>query len=89
MFRKTFEPTGQTFGAHSAARSWCRENGYSVGTMCGPDPIGIKAGSWTIAKWRNLKTTERAGLDGTMTSTDWREGSVTVEIKDARATEAS
>jgi len=79
--RKVFDPTGETFGALSAARAWCKENGFSAGPLCGHDPVALMQGDYSIAKWRNLTPVERAQSDGTMTSDDWREGAVTVEVK--------
>lgn len=65
--------------AHRKAAAWCEENGYSVGEMCGPQPIGIMRGEWQIAKWRNLTKREQDQLDGTITG-NFRDGPVKVTI---------
>lgn len=82
--KKEFPHNGRTFGALSDAQKWLKENGYSFGVLCGSSPIAIKKGDYLIAKWRNLSPKQQTqGIDGTITSDDWREGSVTVEIKEA------
>lgn len=76
--KKVFDQQGD-FEACRAAEAWCRENGYSVGTMQGRDPRGILLGDYDIAKWRNLDKMHRAALHGVMTGS-MRNGPVTVEI---------
>ncbi len=63
------------------AEAWCAENGISVGTMQGSSPRGLKRGTFSIAKWRNLDRADIAKLDGTMTG-DPRHGPIVVELKD-------
>lgn len=81
---KEFQASG-TFGAITAARDWLSERGFSVGRMCCDEPMGIMKGDFDIQKWRNLSERERGSLHGRITSDDFREGGVTVEIDDARA----
>jgi hypothetical protein len=69
----------RTFKAYHAACRWCNENGFSTGSMCGHQPIGILRGDAIIAKWRNLSQKEISVLDGKMTG-DMRNGPVTVTI---------
>ena len=77
--KKTFNQTG-TFQAINKAEKWARDNGYSYGIMCRDMPIAIKKGPWNIAKWKNLTGLERLDIDGHITSRDFRNGPVTVEI---------
>lgn len=77
--KKTFTKKG-TFQSYYKACKWLQQNGYSYGSMCGKEPIGIVKGDVIIAKWRNLSDKDKLQLDGTMTSSDFREGSVTIEI---------
>ena len=77
--KKTFKVKG-TFKSYYAASAWLSENGYSEGSMYRGMPIGIMKGDWNIAKWKNLTSSEKKELDGTMTSNDFREGEVTVNI---------
>lgn len=77
---KTFYAADE-WGAIALAEEWCRENGISVGRMCGNSPIGIKRGAYTIQKWRNLSSEDIARLDGTIEG-DFRNGPVTVNLKD-------
>jgi hypothetical protein len=75
----TFADVGD-FQAFYAAERWCKENGYSVGSMQGPDPIGLLRGDFAISKWRNLSRQQRAELDGQMTG-DMRSGPITIRVK--------
>jgi len=68
-----------TFRAFWSAESWCLIHGYSVGSMCGKNPIGIMKGSHCIQKWRNLSQADKDMLHGKITG-DMRNGPVTVEI---------
>ena len=77
-----FNQTGD-FSAVNAARNWLRDRGYSIGSMCMDMPIGILKGDWSIAKWRNLTMKERKQLDGQMVSSDFRDGPVIIQLKDA------
>ncbi|MBA6068357.1 hypothetical protein [Pseudomonas mosselii] len=65
VFTKTFDQEG-TFQALYAAQNWLRENGYSYGSTCRDQPIGVMKGEWDIAKWRNLSRQDIAGLDGVL-----------------------
>lgn len=82
---KTFKGDGTTFSAISEATAWLQRNGYSVGSMCGPSPIGVMRGDYSIAKWRNLSTRERSNLDGQIAcdGRSYREGSVTLTLNEA------
>ena len=77
--KKTFKVDG-TFRSYYAATAWLSENGYSYGSMCMDMPIGIVKGDAIIAKWRNLTKSDIKTLDGRITSNDFREGEVTIEI---------
>ncbi len=70
-----------TFGALYAAEAWCKENGFSFGSTDVTGYVALKRGEWAIAKWKNLTAKERAQCDGIM-SGDWRNGPITVSIKD-------
>ena len=74
-----FKSEHSDFDAYKAACKWCRDKGYSHGSMCGGDPIGLIFGDVIIAKWKNLTDAERAELDGTITG-DMRHGPVTITI---------
>lgn len=77
--KKIFNNKG-TFNAIHAAEDFARKKGYSIGSMCGSMPIALKKGNWNIAKWRNFTSLERLDIDGHITSNDFREGSVIVEL---------
>jgi hypothetical protein len=85
VYEKTFEGT-EAFEAIRKAEAWLKERGYSVGTMQGPAPMGIMKGDYDIAKWRNLRPSERYALDGQIDG-DKRNGPVTVRLKCARECE--
>jgi len=77
---QTFTGT-QDFEAYRNAESYCYDNGYSVGSMCAPQPTAIKKGNYDIAKWRNLSQTDKNNIDGTITTdSDYRNGTITVTI---------
>lgn len=80
MISITFSQPGD-FEAYSAAESWCKEHGVSHGSMQGGDPIGLKYGHYSIAKWRNLSGEDRVLLDGTMTGNKLH-GPVRIDIKE-------
>ncbi|MFI8384857.1 hypothetical protein [Pseudomonas sp. NPDC079086] len=82
-FEKTFEQQG-TFQAFYAACDWLKENGYSYGSTCRGEPVGVLKGDYIIAKWRNLTKAERNELDGTLDG-DFREGPLTLNLKVAPA----
>jgi len=77
--KKEFTDAG-TFNAVNRAREWLHDRGYSEGSMCGDAPMGILKGDFLIAKWRNLTAKEKKELHGVITSRDFREGPVTVEL---------
>lgn len=79
-FKKVFPHTGSDFSATSAAEAWLKEKGFSLGTMCSPEPRGIlHEADAVIPKWRYL---DHNKLDGMATATDWRTGEVTVHLKE-------
>ena len=86
MSELTFDQSGD-FVAVDLARVWLKDHGYSCGSMCMDMPIGILKGYWRIAKWKNLTAKERTQLDGQLISKDFRNGPVTIQLKDP-ATEA-
>lgn len=79
--QKTFKANG-TFQSYYDAVQWLEDNGYSHGSMCGDKPMGIMKGDWSISKWKNLTNKQIKELDGTMTSSDFREGDVIINIKE-------
>jgi hypothetical protein len=77
----TFAELGD-FNAYRAACTHLRAQGFSVGRMQGPDPVGLLFGGYDIQKWRNLRPAERVALHGTLEG-DKRNGPITVRIKTA------
>ncbi len=75
---KVFTESGE-FAAYNTACTWLRDNGFSWGSMCHPQPTAIMKGDVYIAKWKNLTAKERRIVDGTITG-DFREGPVTVKL---------
>lgn len=69
-----------TFKSVYEAEKQLRELGYSIGSMCGGEPIGFACGEKYdyISKWYNMTGAEHNLLDGVMVSNDWREGSVDI-----------
>jgi hypothetical protein len=62
----------KVFDSRTLAETWLKENGYSVGRMSRDNPIGVYKGDADIAKWHNLSKSDKAMLDGVITSMDWR-----------------
>lgn len=75
----TFTKPGD-FQALYEAQAWCRENGFSMGSLCSPESVALMRGKVLIAKWRNLTVEERERIHGKMTGPDFRNGPVTIEI---------
>ena len=67
------------FNACIAAEQWCRDHGISVGFMQRGSPRGLLYGDYSIAKWHNLDSKEKADLDGVMTG-DMRNGPVKITL---------
>jgi hypothetical protein len=78
----TFEGQGD-FDALNKAEEWLKNQGYSLGSLQGPSPVGIMKGDFCISKWRNLSEKEKNELGGVLTGPSKRSGPVTVEIYEA------
>lgn len=78
-----FEDEGD-FCALEAARKWCRDHGYSYGSLQADAPTGLLKGLYEISKWRNMTPAEREALDGTMDAPGrtYRTGPVTIRVKE-------
>jgi len=80
---KVFKGTQKdNFEAYDKAAKWLDDNGFSYGSMCRNEPIGIMKGDYSIAKWKNLEKEHIGMLHGTIESTDYRNSDVIVTIKD-------
>jgi hypothetical protein len=78
--KEVFSAGGGTFCDLNAAMRWAANKGYSYGSLCGDMPVALKRGAvYDISeKWRNLTDLDIKGIDGVITSSDFREGPVTV-----------
>jgi hypothetical protein len=79
-----FTDNSGDFEALHAAQAWCRERGYSCGSMSNPLPIAIMFGDFQIAKWKNLTIEEREACDGRIESQDFRAGPVKIALTNPR-----
>lgn len=79
--RKTFKVDGD-FGAFYAAEKWCKDNGYSVGSMERERPIGLAKDASYVSKWCNLSGSDKKILDGVIAEGSKRNNDVTVIIFD-------
>lgn len=79
---RVFKGVGKpAFTAVWAAEKYLKRLGYSYGSMCYDEPIGIAKGLGRyIAKWYNLSPADKARLDGVMESDDFRDGDVKVTL---------
>lgn len=69
-----------TFESYYAAQGWAIENGYSLGSMDGFNPIAMMKDYDYIAKWHNISNEERLTVHGVMISDYFREKPVTILI---------
>jgi hypothetical protein len=76
---KSFKVPG-TFESLYAAEKWCKDNGYSYGSLCAGMPTALFKGDCIISKWYNLSRSQQNTCDGVILSSDFREGEVTVVI---------
>ncbi len=82
MKPRKFPNTDGVFSGIHEAEAWCKAQGFSTGVMCGAEPIGIKRGFFTIAKWNNLSEADRGLLDGQIEPMDdFRNSGAIVKIK--------
>lgn len=81
MTTLTFKNNGEEWSAKDAADRHIESLGYSIGSMERHHPIGLMKGDYLISKWTRMTPEEHSQLDGTMESSDWRNGSVTVNLK--------
>ena len=86
MKRITFDhdESRGSFSAYSDAERWCKNNGYSTGSMQRGAPTLIYYGDCDVAKFRNISAEERRSSIGAIIGVGgrFRDGPVTVEIKD-------
>jgi hypothetical protein len=62
--KKVFKNDGSTFSGIYAAEKWCKEQGYTIGSMERSKPIGLKKDCSYISKWSNMTSSEHKMLDG-------------------------
>ena len=75
-----YYPASGTFGAIDKARAFARKKGYTIGTMCCDEPIGLAKDVPYISKWRNLGA-DAARLDGVIIpDPEFREGGAAIII---------
>lgn len=71
----------RAFQALDAASAFMHRGGFSMGAGCAGQPTGALFGDYCIAKWKNLKPSERAAFHAIMTG-DRRNGPLTVRLTD-------
>lgn len=81
-FSKEFKNTGETFSSLHAAEKWLRDNDYSFGPLCGPEPVGCVKGDALISKWRNLSAEDKTQMDCVITSSNYRNEDVYIHFKE-------
>ena len=76
----TFKEEG-TFQSLYAAHRWLDENGYQYGSNCAGQPVAITKGEYNLPqKIKNMNKIHKLMADGWITSPDFREGEVVVNI---------
>ena len=73
-------PSTGTFTAFSVAEKKAVEMGYSVGSMCRDEPIGLAKDVGYIAKWHNIDSADKAHIEAGILSCDFREGDAVIAI---------
>lgn len=82
MKKLIFKNDGTDFSGITSAETWLHEQRYSTGSMQAGAPTGIAKGDMYIAKWRNISRNEYSCLDGIIEAGDYRNGNVTVTLKE-------
>jgi hypothetical protein len=77
-----FKKDGKAFTAVAAAEKKAESLGFSYGSMCCDEPMGLVKGDIRIAKWWNIRHNELPQLDGALVSLDMREDDVALVIFD-------
>lgn len=79
LHTEEFAPAG-TFQAYYKAEQRLKDLGYTIGSMCGQEPIGFAdADVYSyVSKWYNMNRDEKNLLDGVMVSKGFREEGVTL-----------
>lgn len=80
------DPERGSFSAYHDAEQWCKDRGYSVGSMQRGAPTLIYYGDCDVAKYRNISASERRSAIGKIVGVAgrFRDGPVTIEIKDVK-----
>lgn len=74
-----FKSNNSPFSAYYEATNHLKDMGYSMGSMCGSEPIGFSGEYEYIAKWRNIDVEDREKLDGIIIPlNDFREGACSI-----------
>jgi hypothetical protein len=69
-----------TFESYYAASKWAEDNGYSVGSMDGRNPIAMMKDYDYVAKWQNISPKDQKMVQAVMISDYFREKPVTILI---------
>ena len=76
-----FRASAPDFQALRDANRILGAEGFSIGLLCGSEPIGFILGTYAVQKWTSLRDAERRGLHGDLTG-DFRRGPVTATLYD-------
>ena len=80
-----FEDKETTFGGLYCANGFLRKTGYVYGSLCGKMPVAIVKGETfneyhLPEKWKNFTEKQKNSVIGVVTSSDFRDGIVTVRF---------
>ena len=70
--------SGEEFGAYRLANGLLVSEGYTVGSMCCPQPTAAARGLEYVAKWNNIQMSDWSRIEAVIISDDSRNGPVTV-----------
>jgi hypothetical protein len=78
---KVFKHNGEDFSAFRLAEEHVKSLGMVMGSMEGPNPIGVHKEADYISKWTRMTLEEQESLDGKLEG-DFRNGDVTLTLRE-------
>lgn len=74
----TLHHTGEDFSAYNEAEKRLQQEGYTVGSMCYPQPTAAVKGIDYVAKWKNIRVQEWLKIEAMIVGDDYKTEDVTI-----------